>query len=101
MRCYLVTVHGKLDWAVDASAADDFGKERPAGFYCHRYVLASNEKDAASTAFKRVLKNFDDQFGWLKEGFATLDLEVDSIAPCELYKLLKTDNRGHTFYLQE
>ena len=45
MRCYYVLVHGTLHWNV-APPADDVA--RPRGFYCHRYVLASDEENCGN-----------------------------------------------------
>jgi hypothetical protein len=36
--------------------------------------------------------------GWLRDGLATVELEAEEIATAPMHKLLKPDNRGHTFY---
>lgn len=96
MRCYHVLVHGKLDWKGAPPANSDV--EQPRGFYCHRYVLASGESDAASKAFERVRKNLDRDNQWLTSGAADLSLEAAEISPAPIHKLLAPDNRGHAFY---
>lgn len=101
MRCYYVLVHGSLQWAVDRSAGDDFAAMKPKGFHCHRYVLAASEAQAASTAFDRVRANLDSQMGWLRDGLATVELEAQEVEPAPMHKLLKRDNRGHSFYTEE
>jgi len=98
MRCYYVLVRGDLDWVPGRSATDEFGAMKPAGFYCHRYVLAANETRAAKAAFERVRANLDRQMGWFRDGLATVALEAEEIATAPMHKLLKPDNRGHTFY---
>jgi len=99
MRCYYVFVHGKLDWKVAPPANSDV--YQPRGFYCHRYVLAADQDDAASKAFKRIRKNLDRGGRWLSSGEADLSLEADEISPASIHRLLAPDNRGHTFYEEE
>lgn len=101
MRCYYVLVHGMLDWVTDRSSADEFGSMKPDGFYCHRYVLAANEAQAVSRAFERVRANLDSQMGWFRDGLATVQLEAEELEPAAMHKLLKRENRGHTFYTEE
>ena len=101
MRCYYVLVRGDLHWVSDRSATDEIGAMKPAGFYCHRYVLAGDEAKAAKTAFERVRSNLDNQVGWLRNGLATVTLEAEEIATAPIHKLLKPDNRGHTFYNED
>jgi len=101
MRCYFVLVRGDLDWAPDRPASDEFGSMKPAGFYCHRFVLAADEAKAVKTAFERVRVNLDNQVGWLRNGLATVDLEAEEVSTAPMYKLLKPDNRGHTFYHED
>jgi hypothetical protein len=96
MRCYYVLVHGTLNWQVAASA--EGGVPQPRGFYCHRYLLAPDEGSAAEIAFRRVRSNLDRQSGWLADGSATLHLEAEEISVTSFLKLLKPDNRGHSFY---
>jgi hypothetical protein len=98
MRCYHVLIHGKLDWR-GATPAED--ASRPRGFYCHRYVLAADERRAADIAFQRVRSNLARTTDWLDDGGASLLLEAEEITPAPVHKLLKPDNRGHTFYEQE
>lgn len=74
---------------------------QPAGFYCHRHVLAPDETLAAEKAFHRVRENLDKQMGWLRDGLAALELHAEEVFPAPLYKLLKPDNRGHTFYAED
>lgn len=99
MRCYYVLVHGTLGWVPGRSASHEFGAMKPAGFSCHRYVLASSEAAAIDTAFNRVRANLDREMGWLREGLATVELDAEEVAAAPIYKLLRPDNRGHTFYL--
>ena len=98
MRCYFVLVHGRLEWELERSPGDQFGAVKPAGFYCHRYVLAANESAAAEIALRRVQQNLDSQTAWLRDGFATVELDAERVNAAPLHKLLKPDNRGHSFY---
>ena len=96
MRCFYVLIHGELRWRTDIGA--DSPEWRPNGFYCHRYVLASGRDDAVQRASVRVRRNLDEQMGWLSRRQATLELDAEEVAPAPIHKLLKRDNRGHTFY---
>jgi hypothetical protein len=100
MRCYYVLVHGSLDWVPGRSAGDEFGAARPVGFYCHRYVLAHNEATAIDVALRRVRANLDTKMGWMRDGLATVALHAEEVAAAPMHKLLKPDNRGHTFYTE-
>ena len=101
MRCFYVLVHGKLDWTSDFSESDESAMTRPVGFYCHRYVLASCEEEAREKAFRRVRHNLNKQTKWLAEGLASLNLETEKTTLAPMHKLLRTENRGHTFYDQD
>ena len=96
MRCFYVLVHGSLEWDSEPEIDEEFF--RPAGFYCHRFVLASGYQDAAEKALGRVRKNFEKQTGWLAQGQAKLTLEAQELTPAPLRKLLRRGNRGHAFY---
>ena len=102
MKCYYVLVHGRLDWDAASPAtespADTF---RPAGFFCHRYVLASTVDIAQEVAFRRVRENLDRRTGWLKAKPAKLQLEAEETVQASIFQLLKPDNRGHTFYEED
>jgi hypothetical protein len=98
VRCYYVLIHGKLDWQAEVPGAPDAENRRPAGFYCHRYVLAEDERSAAENAFQRVRANLDKQQGWLSAGAAVLKLEADEVNSAPMHKLLKPQSRGYTFY---
>jgi len=74
---------------------------QPAGFYCHRYVLASSIHNAQDAAFRRVRDNLDRQTGWIKARAVNLKLEAEETTPAPIYHLMKPDNLGHTFYEQE
>src|SRR4028119_621237 len=65
MRCYCVLIHGTLHWNVAAPSEE---VNQPRGFYCHRYVLASDEESAARIAFRRVRANLDRVRPWLSDG---------------------------------
>ncbi len=95
MRCYYILIHGKLDWQ-GVPRGDE--ASQPIGFFCHRYVLASNKSDAAEKAFRRVRANLGD---WIGEGGPTLDLAAEEIAEAPIYKLLIPENRAHAFYDEE
>jgi hypothetical protein len=99
VRCYYVLVHGKLDW--QSPPSQDGSVSQPAGFYCYRYVLAFDEAGAARKAFRRVRYNLDEQADWIRKGLAVLALDVEELAQAPMYKLLATDDRGHTFYESE
>jgi hypothetical protein len=96
MRCFYVLVHGKLTWGVDRLGSSE--GDAPAGFYCHRYILAQTEADAMEKAFGRVRDNLDAQTSWLREGLARLVMDAEELAVAPMYNLLKPENRGHTFY---
>src|SRR3954453_13995119 len=98
MRCFYVLVHGTLHWLPGHSARDEIGTTKPAGFYCHRYVLAANKAAAIDTALRRVRGNLDREMGWLRDGLVTVELHAEEVAAASMRKLLKRDNRGHTFY---
>jgi hypothetical protein len=98
MRCYYVLVHGRFHWNA-APTSDDVSQ--PRGFYCDRYVLASDEECAIQIAFGQVRANLYSDSRWLSDGSATLDLEAEEIFKAPIYRLLKADNRGHTFYEQD
>ena len=91
-------LHGKLHWSV-IPPSDDVCQ--PQGFYCHRYVLASNEQSAAEKAVDRVQSNLSRDGSWLNDGGAILSLEAEEIRAAPMHRLLKPDDRGHTFYEQD
>jgi hypothetical protein len=102
MRCFYVLVHGRLRWRQESdSGENDPAATRPLGFYCHRYVLASGEGQAEAAAFRRVRENLEKQTGWIGSRQAALDLEAEELTTAPMYKLLRPDNRGHSFYLDE
>ena len=99
MRCYYVLVEGRLEWLQPRHDTDSSSERfRPAGFYCHRYVLASSPEAARDVAFRKVRANLDSQTGWLKTAAVRLELVADEIARAASYRLLLPDNRGHIFY---
>jgi triphosphoribosyl-dephospho-CoA synthetase len=95
MRCFYVSVHGSLEWENDPASEEDVF--RPAGFYCHRYVLAAGYQEAAEKAFRSVRRNLEKQTGWLNQGLAKLTLEAAELAPAPMYKLLRR-KPGNAFY---
>ena len=95
MRCFYVSVHGSLEWECDPASDDDCF--RPAGFYCHRYVLAAGYQEATEKAFRSVRRTLEKQTGWLKQGLAKLTLEAAELTPAPMYKLLKR-KPGNAFY---
>lgn len=96
MRCFYVLVHGTLDWPADH--LDDEELFTPAGFYCHRYVLAAGYEEAAEKAFRRIRKNLERQTGWLKRGSVTLKLEAAELRPAPMHKLFRRRRRVRDFY---
>jgi hypothetical protein len=101
MNCYYILMHGQLKWHEPPPATvegDDIFQ--PQGFYCHRYVLAPTPQAAQATAFEKVRRNLDKE-GWLTDNAVTLTLEADEVALAPIYKVLKPDNLGHTFYSEE
>jgi hypothetical protein len=98
-RCFYVLVHGSLEWRPEH--LEDVDAFTPSGFHCHRYVFASCYEEAAEKAFQRVRKNLERQTDWLRQGKATLNLEVEELRPAPLHKMLKPGNRGHAFYDNE
>lgn len=101
MKCYFVLVHGRLEWTAPSQPDDGCETTQPAGFYCHRYVLASTVQNAQAAAFRRVRENLDRQTGWIRQKAVKLELEADETSIAPIYHLLKPDNRGHTFYEEE
>ena len=101
VRCFYVLVHGKLRWRTEPAITDDPDDFRPTGFYCHRYVLASDRDGARDKVFRRVREDLEQQTGWVRNGLATVDLEAEEVADAAMHKLLKPDNRGHTFYNED
>lgn len=100
MRCFYVLVHGRLTWARAHPKGHD-GGPRAGGFYCDRYVLPTAAEEATEKAFRRVRDNLDKRTGWLRDGTALLTLEAEEVAVAPVHKLLKPDNRGHTFYAED
>lgn len=101
MRCFDVLVHGRIHW-LDAGHSDAAPcASRPAGLYCHRYVLASNADHAQEKAIHRVRENLEHQTGWMSEGRAWVEFIVEEVASAPLFNGFLTDNRGHTFYAGE
>ncbi len=98
MRCYYVFINGALAWHV--AAPDDPNCYQPKGFYCHRYVLASDEGQAIRKAFARVRENLDRGGRWLSGGDATLDLEAEEVSVAPLSNLLRPRS-GYSFYEEE
>mgnify|MGYP003575142496 CR=1 FL=1 len=96
MRCFYVVVHGTLEWASDHLENEE--AFTPAGFTCHRYVLASGFEEAAEKAFRHVRKCLEKQTGWLKQGLAKLTLEAEELKPAPLHKLLRRNRRVRDFY---
>ncbi len=98
MRCFYVLVHATLQWYSSEVAADVTGAEKPAGFWCHRYVLAGDETEAKNKAFRRVIANLDRKSNWLSSGAAEVRLEAAEVSLAPIVKLFKPDNEGHVFY---
>ena len=96
MRCFYVVVHGTLEWSADHLENED--AFTPAGFHCHRYVLASGFEEAAGKAFRHIRRNLEKQTGWLKQGRAKLTLECEELRPAPLHKLLRRNRRVCDFY---
>jgi hypothetical protein len=101
MRCFYVLVHGKINWNAELPEIGDPEIARPAGFYCHRFVLAANEREAAEIAFHRVRASLDKESDWLAKGLATIDLEAEETAAAPMHNLLRKENRGHSFYEED
>jgi len=99
MHCFYVLIHGRLEWQADVDPSDSLAV-KPRGFYCHRYVLGADEVVAKTKAFERVSANFDRQLGWLSKGWVRLVLEADTVARAPMFKIVRPDNRGHTFYTE-
>lgn len=96
MRCFYVLVHGTLEWEADHAANEEMFT--PAGFYCHRYVLAKGFEEAANKAFRRIRKNLEKQTGWLGQGLAKLTLEAEELKPAPIHKLLRPGRHVRDFY---
>lgn len=100
MRCFYVLVHGRIRWHPSKRASVAIGADQPSGFWCHRYVFADDEKVAQDKAFQRVADNLEREFGWLSSGAALLDFDAAEVSVAPIHKLLKPDNKGHTFYVE-
>ena len=100
MQCFHVLVHGRLRWNARADGRDP-SVEQPAGFYCHRYVFASDAGSARAKAFESVTANLDAQTGWLGDQAASLTLEAEDVSRASLVRGFLPANRGHTFYDDE
>ena len=100
MRCFYVMVHGRLHWNAGANGRS-LCIEQPAGFYCHRYIFASDPMAAREKAFDSVTKNFDAQTGWLSDKTVSLTLEAEEIVSASFMKGFLPTNQGHTFYSAE
>lgn len=98
-RCFYVQVHGTLHWGSESLHNKELFT--PAGFICHRYVLASGYEDATERAFRRVRQNLQRHTQWLQSGLAVLDLEAEEVRPAPLSRLLRRGNRGQVFYDEE
>lgn len=96
MRCFYVLVHGTLEWSPDQ--LDDQEMFTPAGFYCHRYVLATGYEDAAERAFRRIRKSLERQTGWIGQGGARLTLQAEELKPAPLHKLFRRGRKVSGFY---
>lgn len=101
MRCFYVLVHGRLEWRANIPISDSLAATKPRGMYCHRYVLSADAESAKTKAFERVRNNLDQEMGWLSKGWATLALEADAVVQASMLKLVRPDNRGHTFYTED
>lgn len=101
MHCYYVLVHGTLKWDTPTVSPDESGEVfQPQGFYCHRYVMASTPETARAKAFARVRIGLSKD-DWLNPNFSVLHLEAEEITTAPFCKLLKPENRGHSFYTEE
>lgn len=97
MQCFHVLVHGRLRWAAKAPDGDQ-SVGQPAGFFCHRYVFASDAASASDKAFESVTTNLEAQTGWLGDKTASLTLEAEDVSRVSLVRGFLNANRGHTFY---
>lgn len=97
MRCYYVLLHGRLCW-LGRSTELDLDMGRPAGLYCHKYVLAADLETATRKAINSVSNNLDRQTGWLRDGVARLELEAEEVVQSSFLKAFLPDKRGYTFY---
>ena len=98
MRCFYILIHGRLRWLVEPLDRDT---GQPAGLYCHRYVLASDQQEAIQKALESVSNNLDRQTGWLRDNHAELDLEAEEVSEASFLKAFLPANKGHTFYETE
>ena len=46
-------------------------------------------------------ENLDRDGHWPSDGSATLTLEAEEVRKAPIHKLIKPDNRGHSFYEQD
>lgn len=100
MQCFYILIHGRLRWSNDAAKSDtEIGQ--PAGFFCHRYVLATDQDTAKRSAYKKVSSNLDRQMGWLCNGEAKLELQAEEVSEAPFLKAFMPTNRGHSFYRNE
>ena len=98
MQCFYVFIHGTLEGRV---LPPSFDVSQPDGFYCHRHVLAADERRAIDVAFERVRSNLNKGSGWLSSSDARLTLTAEEVRAAPFYQLLKPENRSHTFYEED
>jgi len=48
-----------------------------------------------------VANNLEREFGWLSSGAALLNLDAAEVSVATIHKLLKPDNKRHTFYVED
>ena len=99
MRCFYVLIHGSLNWHEAQIPDDPVGNDRPTGFWCHRYVLATDKAGAEIKAMRRVRDNLEREVRWISKGLATLDLRAEEVSFAPIIKMMKPENKGHTFYV--
>ena len=98
MRCYILLVHGALDWSPQAIEKWAIPDSRPSGFYCTRHVFARSAHTAVDMVLADVRSYYEDTTDWFINDLLDLRLEVDEIKPAPFYKGLFKNNLGATFY---
>ena len=95
MRFLRVLIHGaftaRVRLAPDVEAR---------GFYTTRWVLAGDEEKAVRKASRSVLRELQ-QWAIVRDGFISVSLDIEEIAPGWPWKWVRGGGGGFTFYGDE
>ena len=92
MQCFHVLIHGRFAELVQLAP------ELPMlGFYTSRWVLAGDEGQATSKAFRlaeRELQKLPD----IRDGLIGMTMETEIVEPAAIWRVWSRGNRGFSFY---